>query len=246
MRKAETRRAVAIRHVAFEDLGILGPILAARGYDVVYREAGLAALDQHEAMEADLLVVLGGPIGVYEEAIYPFLGEEIGLLERRLAADRPTLGICLGCQLIARALGARVYPSGIKEIGWGPLVLTAAGEQSALRFLAPAATEVLHWHGDTFDLPAGARLLASTERCVNQAFAAGNALALQFHAEVEMPGLERWFIGHACEIAATAGIDVAGLRLASAREGPRLARAGRAMFEAWLDELGTRERRSRR
>lgn len=181
--------------------------------------------------------MLGGPIGAYEAEIYPFLAHEIALIERRLRADRPTLGICLGCQLMARALGARVYPSGIKEIGWGPLALTREGRASALGALAPERTQVLHWHGDTFDLPPGAALLASTALCANQAFSVGNALALQFHAEIEAPALERWFIGHACEIGATEGVDVPSLRRDSANWGPKLAIAGREMFAAWLDAL---------
>ena len=149
---------------------------------------------------ADLLVVLGGPIGAYEEELYPFLADELRVIERRLAAGRPVLGICLGSQLMARALGARVYPGTGKEIGWAPLQLTAAGRDSCLAPLGGGAP-VLHWHGDTFDLPKGASLLASTPRYKNQAFAwQRHGLALQCHIEATAAGLERWYIGHACEI----------------------------------------------
>jgi GMP synthase (glutamine-hydrolysing) len=135
---------------------------------------------------------------------------------------------------MAKALGAAVYPGGGKEIGWAPLLLTEAGRASCLAHLAPHKTAVLHWHGDTFDLPAGTSLLASTARYPNQAFAHGRSVALQFHPEVTQPGLERWFIGHACEIAATDGVDVAGLRRDTAREAPRLARQGTRFLDAWL------------
>jgi GMP synthase (glutamine-hydrolysing) len=228
------RDALVLRHVAFEDLGSFAPVLERHGFTITTREAGLDDLAAIDPPAAELLIVLGGPIGVYEEASYPFVADELRLLERRFAADRPILGICLGAQLMARALGASVYPGGGKEIGWGPLLLSDAGRGSCLAHLAPEATEVLHWHGDTFDLPANARLLAATTRYANQAFAWGNSLALQFHAEVTQRGLERWFIGHACEIAATPGIDVAGLRRDTALHAPRLAIQGALCLDAWL------------
>jgi GMP synthase (glutamine-hydrolysing) len=228
---------LALRHVAFEDLGLLGPLLRERGHTVEYVEAPLVDLAALDALAPDLLVVLGGPIGVYETGAYPFLAHEIALLRRRLLAGRPTLGICLGSQLMAAALGARVYPSGVKEIGWAPLTLTSAGGASSLRHLA--STAVLHWHGDTFDLPAGAVLLASTPACAHQAFSVGDfALALQFHGEAFGPALESWFVGHAGEIAATPGVSVAGLRAATARHSEALARQGREAFAEWLAARG--------
>ena len=232
------KTAVAIRHVAFEDLGSLEDVLLSRGYGVRYLEAGVDDLAEVERERPDLLVVLGGPIGAYEEGIYPFLEDELSLLADRLAADLPTLGICLGSQLMARALGARVYPGGQKEIGWGPLVLTGAGRRSCLAALAPEHTAVLHWHGDTFDLPARVTRLASTELYENQAFTWGRrALALQFHAEVTARGLERWFIGHACELVAT-GVSIPKLRSETTRWIVALRRQGRQCFEHWLGEVG--------
>lgn len=230
-------RTLALRHVAFEDLGLLGALLADRGHAVDYVEAPLADLATIDPLAPDLIVVLGGPIGVYETDAYPFLAHEIALLRRRLAARRPTLGICLGSQLMAAALGARVYASGVKEIGWAPLELTAAGTTSCLRHLA--STAVLHWHGDTFDLPDGAELLASTPACRHQAYRLGDfALALQFHGEVLGPSLEGWFVGHACEIAATPGLEVTALRAATLRHAEGLRRQGRTAFAEWLDSLG--------
>jgi GMP synthase (glutamine-hydrolysing) len=117
-----SRTAVAIRHLAFEDLGCFGPVLKQAGYQVQYCDIGVDDLGTIDPVKTELLVVLGGPVGAWEEDKYPFLRPEIDLLERRLAADRPTIGICLGAQLMARALGARVYPGREKEIGFAPIV----------------------------------------------------------------------------------------------------------------------------
>jgi GMP synthase (glutamine-hydrolysing) len=218
--------AIAIRHVSFEDLDAFAAPLAARGYAVAYREAPVDDLGARELAEADLLIVLGGPIGAYEEASYPFLKAELRLIEARLTRGRPVLGICLGAQLMAKALGTRVYP-GNKELGWAPLDLTADGASSVLRFVTPAM-KVLHWHGDTFDLPKGAAHLAST--------------ALQFHIEASAKGLERWYVGHTLEIATTPGVELARLRADAAIEAPRLAPAARAALDAFLDGIGSEGR----
>jgi GMP synthase (glutamine-hydrolysing) len=231
------KSTIAIRHVAFEDLDTFAPVLEAAGYDVRYREAadGLPE-DDGAGMAADLVIVLGGPIGAYEERAYPFLAKELRLIERRLNAQRRVLGICLGAQLVARALGARVYPGLAKEIGWAPVALTAAGEASCLRHLT-SDLAVLNWHGDTFDLPRGAVRLASSALYENQAFALDAvALALQFHLEVSPARLEHWYVGHACEIAATPGIDVESLRRAGEVHGPRLEGVAAQVLADWLND----------
>jgi GMP synthase (glutamine-hydrolysing) len=226
--------AVAVRHVHFEDLGSLAPVLTRHGYDVTYIDAGTDDLSRLAPAEPDVLVVLGAPIGVYEQDKYPFLRAELALLNKRLAADRPTLGICLGSQLIAHALGARVYPMGVKEIGFAPVQLTAEGSRSCLSALAQDGI-VLHWHGDTFDLPEGAARLASTPVCTNQAFAYGpRVLGLQFHIEVLHSGFERWLIGHACELTA-AGCSIPDLRAEMQRYAPRLASKAQTFLDHWLD-----------
>ena len=232
------KTVLAVRHVAFEDLGGFGPVFEHRGYAIQYAEAGMDDLVRALKGDPDILVVLGGPIGVNDDADYPFLKDEIAALERRAKSGRPTLGICLGAQLMARALGARVYPAKAKEIGWAPIRLTDEGRGSCLAALVPNGEPVLHWHGDTFDLPDGARRLASTDICPNQAFAWGPAwLALQFHAETTRPGLEQWFIGHTVEIAASPGVSVAKLRADTARWGASLEAHGAACLERWLDAL---------
>ncbi len=162
-------------------------------------------------MEHDLLIVLGGPIGIYDTALYPWLADELGFIGDRVRASMATIGVCLGAQAIAASMGARVFASGHKEIGFAPISLTAAGEASCL---APFARQplALHWHGDTFDLPAGAALLASTPQTPHQAFGLGRSvLGVQFHPEAGGPGFERWLIGHSAELA-SANIEINALR----------------------------------
>jgi GMP synthase (glutamine-hydrolysing) len=232
------RLAMVIRHVACEDLGNLAPALQQRGLRVRYVEAGIDDLGQLNPLTPEVLVILGGPIGVSQEIAYPFLTDELRLLERRLAAALPTLGICLGAQLMARALGAKVYAGPHPEIGWAPLQLSEAGRRSCLAPLANRQTAILHWHGDTFDLPPGATHLASTPAYDNQAFAWGTrGLALQCHAEVTLPGLEGWFVSHAHEIEHTPGLSVAQLRQETQRHAPRLQTRAARCWHAWLGDV---------
>jgi GMP synthase (glutamine-hydrolysing) len=225
---------IAFRHVRFEDLGILEGLLAERGRRVDYVEAPTASLTDIDPVQPELAIFLGAPISVYQEQFHPFVADELRWLERRLKNGRPVLGICFGAQLVAHALGARVYPSGAKEIGWGPLEIAPAGTGSSLRHLDGGAP-VLHWHGDTFDLPDGAVHLASTKVCANQAFSWGKStLGLQFHCEVLEARLEEWFVGHACELQA-AGISVRDLRTESRRWGGMLEQAGARCLGEWLD-----------
>ena len=231
------KTAIAIRHVHFEDLGSLEPALESAGYEIRYADCCVNDIAALDPVAPDLVVVLGGPIGAYQENLYPTVKDELELLEKRLGANRPTIGICLGAQLMARALGAQVYPSGVKEIGWSRITLRPAGCESALRHLGQDDTAVLHWHGDTFDLPEGATLLASTEICRNQAFSWGsNALGLQFHPEAMAARLEQWFIGHACEIEA-AKLSVTELRADSVRYATRLEIQARKCFDEWLTSI---------
>ena len=205
------KHVLAIRHVPFEDLGAFEPAFIEAGCRIEYVEAPTGNLRDLDIRAPDVVVILGGPIGAYEEGRYPFLCHELSLIEQRLNMEMPLLGICLGAQPIARACGAKVYPGAVKEIGWGRVMLTAAGKESVLAPLS-ADVPVLHWHGDTFDLPADAERLASTELYPNQAFSIGtHVLGLQFHLEASAAAIESWLVGHAFELA-HAGVDIRSLR----------------------------------
>jgi GMP synthase (glutamine-hydrolysing) len=231
------RSAIALRHVSYEDLGLLAPVMEHNGWDVSFCEAAVEDLKHPSIRDADLVIVLGGPIGAYETASYPFLIDELALIEYRLTRDLPTLGICLGSQLMASVLGARVFKGSVKEIGWGKVELTRDGASSCLNALQSNEAVVLHWHGDTFDLPSDAVRLAFNANYDNQAFAYGrNALALQFHLEADPRQLEEWYVGHAVELAA-AGISVTELRADTLRHKAGLAGRGEYVFGQWLHQI---------
>lgn len=232
------KEVVAVRHVHFEDLGSLGQVLRERGARITYVDAGRDRLIERVAHSCpDLLVVLGGPIGAYESDTYPFLHEELALIRSQLRHNRPLIGVCLGAQLIAVAMGAKVYPAEAKEMGWATVDLSVAGGASPL---AELTTPVFHWHGDTFDLPTGTVHLASTPTCRNQAFSVGpHVLGLQFHAELSSPAIESWLIGHAHEIAHTPEVSVTRIRSDTQRFGHMLETASRRLFNRWLDETNT-------
>ena len=221
---------VALRHLGFEDLGMFEELLVERGYRVHYLDVPLG-LGDLDPLAPDLLVVLGGPIGAYEEHRYPFLTGEIDLIRRRLTSGRPILALCLGAQLLARAAGAAVHPGSVKEIGFGPVTVDHKGP---LRNLANIP--MLHWHGDTFELPTGAVHLASTPIYKNQAYALGTSLALQFHPELDPTRLELWLVGHAVELAAE-GVDLDALRTDAVKYAPAMIEAGQSTLRLWLDGL---------
>jgi GMP synthase (glutamine-hydrolysing) len=230
------KSCVAVRHVAFEDLGLLGPLVSARGYDIRYHDAGIEPFDADTLVEPDLVIVLGGPIGIYQVETYPFISAEIVAVAARLHSGKPILGICLGAQMMAAALGARVAPGPVKEIGFAPLTFTKAGERSVLLPLGHAP--VLHWHGDNCELPAGCDLLASTPPCPVQAFLrTPTQLALQFHLETEPRRFEAWLVGHTIELG-KAGVDPCKLRDQARALAPVLREVGSRVLAAWLDEVG--------
>jgi GMP synthase (glutamine-hydrolysing) len=228
------KTCLVLRHVAFEDLGMLASMLAHRGFETRYLDVGVDDLERAPLDACDLLVVLGGPIGVYEQEAYPFLRHELALISDRLARLRPTLGICLGAQLMANALGAKVAPGPAKEIGWAPVELTTAGRSSPLRHLE--GVHVLHWHGDNLDLPPGCDNLAFTSHCPFQAFRKGpNLLGIQFHVEPDPQRIEAWLIGHAIELG-DAKIHPSAIRRDTARHGKTLQQTGAIIFNEWLDQ----------
>ncbi len=224
--------ALAIRHLGFEHLGVWHAALEGRDFAIRYVDPAREPLDAIDAAEADLLIVLGAPIGAFDDERYPFLTSEVRLIEQRLALDRPLLGICLGAQLMARALGTNVAPMAEKEIGYAPLILTEAGGRSPLKALG--GWPVLHWHGDQFEMPADATLLAATERCPHQAYSLGpNVLGLQCHLETDAAEIEAWLVGHSAELIAS-GRDPRAIRADAVRFGPTLAERSSQVLGAWI------------
>ena len=179
------------QHVPFEGLGSIEPWARAHGHTLsatrLFTDDPLPTLDSF-----DWLIVMGGPMGVYEGARYPWLYGEVATIKAAIARGKRVLGVCLGAQLIATALAAAVYPAAEREIGWWPIEKTAA---DGLLAALPEGATVFHWHGDTFDLPAGAEHLARSAGCANQAFSYGRrVLALQFHCEVTIDGMEQMLV----------------------------------------------------
>lgn len=227
--------AAIIQHVGFEDLGNWAPVLREHGFDVRWCQAGVADLTDPALREVELLIVLGAPISV-NDPVFGFLAAERDVVGARLEADRPTIGICLGAQLMAVALGGHVRAMPEKEIGFAPLQLTAEGATSELGELH--GLPVLHWHGEQATLPTGATLLATTAGCQNQAFTVGrNGLALQFHPEIEPAEFERWLIGHCVELD-LAGVAIPALRAQAIAHGPALRVAGQQLLHRWLTTRG--------
>jgi GMP synthase-like glutamine amidotransferase len=181
-------RVQVFQHVPFEGPGAIGPWLAARGARV--ETTRFFADPRIPPLEAcDWLLVLGGPMSVNDEATLPWLREEKRAIAAAIAAGRTVLGVCLGAQLIASALGAKVGPSREREIGWFEVERVAGPEEHPLAAALPPRAEVFHWHGETFELPAGAVHLARSAGCEAQAFALGRrVLALQFHVETTPEG----------------------------------------------------------
>ncbi len=182
-----------LQHVPFEGLGSIEPWLQSNGY-TLSSTPFFATTQLPDPNAIDLLVIMGGPMSVNDEDQFPWLALEKQFIRDVIALDKPVLGICLGAQLIANAMGAKVFPNHVKEIGWFPVQAVASADPSVFRF--PTSHIVFHWHGDTFELPAQAVLLASSEGCKNQAFQLGQrVIGLQFHLETT-PKAARDIVAH--------------------------------------------------
>lgn len=185
----ESHAWTVLQHAAWEGPGLIAAEAQKRGLRLDVRRLDLGATVP-ERRDVDGLVVMGGPMGVYEADEYPFLSDECRLIDELVASGRAVLGICLGAQLLAHVLGARVYPGNAPEVGFGVVELTQQGKRDRVVGAAGSSLSVFHWHGDTFDLPERASLLASSAAYPHQAFRYGNtAYGLQFHVE---PDREIW------------------------------------------------------
>jgi GMP synthase (glutamine-hydrolysing) len=226
------RKLLVLQHVPYEPLGLLDPHLRASGFRIRYVNFG-----RHPELEPDIrrydgLVVLGGPMNVDQLDRYPHLAHEIELLRGALGREIPVLGICLGAQLLAAALGANVHPAAVHEIGWYPLEVSGnAAADPLLRHFGPGQP-VLQWHAYTFTEPPGAVHLASTASCPNQAFRYGSrAYGFQFHLEADAALVQRWlampdtrreleaFGGpcHAADVERETGVHLAAARALAGR-----------------------------
>ena len=187
------KKLLVLQHVPHEILGTLNPLLKSAGFRIRYVNFG-----RHPDAEPSLdgyhgLVILGGPMSVNDSARLPHLNTEMKLIEEAMKRDLPILGICLGAQLIATTLGARVYPNKEKEIGWYDVSPTKDAERDSLLGAFRGTERIFQWHGETFDIPHNANHLASSLLCSNQAFRYGTKVyGLQFHLEVDEPMIHRW------------------------------------------------------
>lgn len=177
-----------LQHVPFEGLGSIDAWVRDSGHEVT--RTRFHAADPLPALsDVDLLVVMGGPMNVYEERRYPWLAPEKTFIGKAVEAGKPVLGVCLGAQLLATILGSRVYRNDQREIGWFDICRHPQARHSNLARFLPETTQVFHWHGDTFDIPAGAVPLARSQGCRHQGFVAGERMVgLQFHLEVTRAG----------------------------------------------------------
>jgi GMP synthase-like glutamine amidotransferase len=170
-----------LQHVSFEGLGSIESFLRAAGYRIAKTQFFKSEILPKPG-EIDLLIVMGGPMSVNDEGEFPWLAQEKQFIHDIIKSGKSVLGICLGAQLIASALGARVYRNTKKEIGWFPIRGFPSADKATFSF--PPSVEVFHWHGETFDLPPGAIRLARSEGCENQAFQFGRSvIGMQFHLE---------------------------------------------------------------
>ncbi|ANF32443.1 hypothetical protein A0130_12850 [Leifsonia xyli] len=230
-----TRTAVILQHDPTIHLGNIGPVLVEHGYELRIVDASSEDVTAIDPAEADLVVVLGGEMGAYQTDEFPFLQAERDLLRARLEAERPTLGVCLGAQLMAGALGQRVYRGDTTQIGYRRVEPTEAGADSPIRHFD--GVPVVEWHGDTFELPEEATLLASSSDYSNEAFAIGDfALAVQFHPEVTDEMHEAWVADGYNELDELA-IDPEALRRDRELHSARMQEASRAAFSEWLSSL---------
>jgi GMP synthase (glutamine-hydrolysing) len=230
-------RVRILLHAEAETPGLIADVLDRRGIEMetVRGYAGEpvpTAMDGHDA-----LVVMGGPMGVYEQDRLPFLRDEIDLIRDALRARKPVLGVCLGSELLAAALGAKVAPAR-KEIGWYPVTLTDAAADDPLWRGVDRSIGVFHWHGDAFELPPGAVSLASSEATPCQAFRHGRAAyGFLFHMEMDerMVGdMVRDFGDELREARADAG-RILSRAPNAVRE---MSRIGNVVFDRWVDRIG--------
>ena len=232
------KTATIFRHCRPDPSGTISQVLRQREVKITECGPPFEPLAGFDPLGPDLLVVMGGSCGVYQMEHYPFLQDEMRIIQTRLDAGRPTLGVCLGAQLMAAALGARVYKGEQgSETGWLSVRVTEAGKNSPARHFDESLTKIMQWHGDTFTAPDGAVMLAGSARYPHQIFSAGpNAIGIQFHPEVTDEILSEWFIDAAYDVY-SGKIDLPRMRQDTAEHLPGLQRQTGLFLNEWLDQI---------
>jgi GMP synthase (glutamine-hydrolysing) len=230
---------LVLQHIACEPPGVFEDVLRERGARLHRVE-----LDEGEPLPGrhgfDAIIAMGGPMSVNDEDEHPWLRDEKALVADAVRAGTPFFGVCLGVQLLAASLGARVYTGAEPEVGLLPVELTVEGQADPVFAGTPSPLVTLQWHGDTFDLPSGATLLASSPAYPHQAFRVGNAYGVQFHLEVSAEMAREWagVPEYVTSLERTLGADEAEsflAAIATAADGMRS--VGRDLFERWLDRI---------
>ncbi len=227
------RPVFVLQHVPHETLGAIEPQWAEVGLECRHVELFRRPPETLDPGGSSGLVVMGGPMNVDEVDRYPFLRAEVGWIREAVEAEIPVLGVCLGAQLLAKALGAAVYPNRVKEIGWYEIELTPEAASDPLFEGCSPRQTVFQWHGDTFDLPTGAVHLATSALCRHQAFRYGpSAYGLQFHAEMTAALVDDWLgeAGNERELAEVDYIDPAAIRAQTPQCLPRMQTLGRQIL----------------
>ncbi len=230
------KKVLVIQHVECEGLGTIEAPLRRAGFEPEFIKVFSGRALPRTAQGYSAVMALGGPMGVYEEDIHPFIGAELKLIESVLRSGLPFLGVCLGSQMLARAAGARVYKGKGKEIGWYRVRLTSDGLADRLFLGFPDEFTVFQWHGDTFDVPPGAVNLASSEMFPNQLIRVGrNAYGVQFHLEVTGEMIKEWIEVNGGELEGLKGvIDPGKIVKETTGNVPVLLRYGNAFVARFL------------
>ncbi len=229
-------KTLVVCHKVKNDLGRFKDVLEAREIEIDFAIGYHDKLVNIDPMEHDLAIIMGGSMGVYQADMFPYLYNEIDYIKARIDKDKPTLGVCLGAQMVAKAMGKEVYPGARgKEVGWHEITLNDVGQKHPIHHFNKELTKIIQWHGDTFDLPEEATLLASSEQYKNQVFQVGNnILALQFHPEMTPDNIEFNSIGSVNELE-NIGLSVIDFRAETAERSALLDKQTKLFLNDWLD-----------
>lgn len=230
-------KTLILCHKSRHDAGAFEDMLRANGADIDLRLAYDEGIADVDAADHDLTIFMGGPMGAYQNDLFPYLDDEVAYIKERLQSGKPYLGICLGGQLLAKALGAENFPGKAgKEIGWHEIKVNEAGMKTPVRHLDKSFTRMMQWHGDTFTLPKEATLLASSDLYENQAFMVENALGFQCHPEVTNTNIELWLALGQAELQQV-GLNVELLREQTRENLEILDKQRTLFFNEWLESV---------